>query len=177
MIYGSKWLINMVEKDKLVQGLSSRERKNPEGPGFDLRAREFYILKGQGCLGLRKRKTPQAQVVASVNKDKEITLQPGDYYLVKTMEKVNMPERVFAQVFARSTLFRSGIQLQTGKISPKYYGELTFGIINLSKKPFKIELGSRIAFIVFSQIQGSVNPSRGQWLGGRVDASQPENQV
>jgi deoxycytidine triphosphate deaminase len=178
MILGSDKILDLVKGDNLVEGLSERELSNPEGPGFDLRSGEFYEIKGEGFLGLEDRKTAQSKLIASFkNKDRFVVLKPGDYFLVKTIEKVQMPKNLLANVFPRSTLFRSGINLISGKISPGYFGNLTFGITNLGSAEFRIELGARIAFILFHEVLGKTNLSRGQWKGGRVSAENLEKQI
>lgn len=178
MILGSKELLKRVRKEGLVKNLSKRELNNPEGPGFDLRAGEFYKIRGEGMLGVSERQTVRAKLIASVkNKDKEIILTPGSYHLVSTLEEIKMGKDIFASIYPRSTLFRSGINLLYGKVSPGYYGKLTFGITNLSSANFRIELGARIAFIVFSEVLGESGLSRGQWQGGRVVAEKKEKQV
>ena len=182
MIIGSDELLRLVKNKNLIQNLCDRELQNPEGPGFDLRAGEFYQITGKGFLGINKRKTTDIKkksfkINKKNNKQRTIIIKPGDYYLVVTIEKLCMDNNIFAQVFPRSTLFRSGIQLLSGKISPGYFGKLTFGLANLGPASFEIELGARVAFIVFHKVQGRSNLSRGQWKGGRIAARKIEEQV
>jgi len=68
MILGVKKLLELVKKKKLVENLSERELKNPEGAGFDIRIGELYQLKGQGFLGIEERKTPKIKLVAKYDK-------------------------------------------------------------------------------------------------------------
>ncbi len=177
MILSSKEILKRVKENGLVSNLSARELTNPEGPGFDLRVGELYTIEGDGYLGNDSRKTPQSSLVTGI-KDNLITLKPGDYYLIKTIEEVKMDIDTFAMVYPRSTLFRSGLQLLSGKISPGYYGNLTFGLANIGPCDFTLELGSRVAFIAFFEVKGGEdNLSRGQWKGGRVSAGKLEKQI
>ena len=48
MIIGVKKLLELVKEKKLVENLSERELKNPEGAGFDIRIGELYKVKGKG---------------------------------------------------------------------------------------------------------------------------------
>lgn len=164
-------------KNGLVSNLSRRELENPEGPGLDLRAGEFFTIGGKGFLGVADRQTPSANSVATHEQKDSIVIRPGEYYLVATIEELQMPGNIFAHIYPRSTLFRSGISLLTGKVSPGYQGKLVFGITNLGSSEFKIELGARIAFIVFHQILGRSSLSRGQWKGGRITAEEREHQI
>ena len=147
---GSKKLLQLVNENKLVENLSQRELENPEGSGFDLRVSEvFEINSGEAFLGVTERFTPEVQSIAKHGVNKEIIIKPGDFYLVKTIEKVNLPENIAAIFRPRSTLQRCGVALFTAAASPGYCGELTFGICNLGKNDFKLELGARIVHIIF----------------------------
>ena len=190
MILSAKKILELNKKYNLIENLSERESSNPEGVGIDLRAGEVYVLEGEGYLGEKERKTPEAKKIADIkNNDKSVTLKPGDLVLVKTVETINLPaEKVevmegreathlVAMVHPRSTLQRCGIYFRGTKTDPGYHGELTFTLANLSKSPFVLELGARFVNIVFSQVVGEVSrPYDGQWQGGRVDAKKKEKQ-
>jgi deoxycytidine triphosphate deaminase len=168
---GTKELLRLVNECKLVENLCQRELENPEGSGFDLRVGEvFKIKEGEAFLGETERFTPETEQVVkySDNTKVSVLIKPGDFFLVKTMEKVNLPKNIAAIFRPRSTLQRSGIGLFTAAVSPGYCGELTFGIANLGKNNFRLEMGARIAHIIFFDTSENVSDYRGQWQGGRV---------
>lgn len=179
MILGIKDLQRLVEERKLVENLSDREINNPEGAGFDLRLGEIYELSGDGFLGIEERNTPKTKTIAQFNPAKEtyFNFEPGKYYLVKTIEKVNLPENISGIVFSRTTLFRSGLALFNGIVQPGYCGELSFGLCNFGKGNMKISLGARVVHITFHEISGFGNSYRGQWQGGRVSTKGKERQI
>lgn len=179
MIIGPRELLKLVKEIKLVGNLDERELTNPEGAGFDIRLGEIYKLKGAGFLGLTERKTPDVISVAKFvqGDEKFFTFRPGVYYLVKTIESVNLPPEIAGHAFSRSTLFRSGLMLKETQIAPGYCGELTFGLINLGRSTIKVALGARIAHVQFSYVSGGGSAYRGQWKGGRVSAKKKEVQV
>lgn len=159
----------LVKEQNLVENLCQRELDNPEGAGFDLRVDEVFIIEGgESYLGENERKTPRAGLIAKYEKDKDILLKPGDYVLVKTIEKVNQPANIGAIFRPRSTLQRSGIALFTAMSSPGYSGEFTFGMKNVGNNNFRLELGARIVHIIFFKTGENVSEYRGQWQGGRV---------
>ena len=178
MILGVKKLLELVKKKKLVENLSERELKNPEGAGFDLRIGELYEVKGQGFLGIEERETPEIKLVAKYKKDKsqKVTLLPRTYYLMKTIEKLSMPDNLLALFTPRSTLYRSGVYIFGGQTAPGYKGELTTGIYNFRDEGFKLEMGSRVIHIMFFEVKGKSNLYRGQWQGGRVTTKKKEKQ-
>lgn len=180
MILGTEKLLSLVKKIDLVENLSARELENPEGAGFDLRMGEIYQLEnGGGFLGVSQRKTPGVKLLAKFKKNKpqSIEIVPRVYYLVKTIERINLPENILALFRPRSTLFRSGLALFTGKVDPGYHGEPSFGLINLSKANFQLEMGARIVHVMFYEVKGKTKVYRGQWQGGRVGVKEKEEQV
>lgn len=182
MVIGTTELLRLVKENKLVENLSKRELENPEGTGFDLRLGAVYTLK-DGCsfLGVDERCTVDVEEIASYNgnETRAFELQPGQFVLVKTIEKLNLPDDIVAIFRPRSTLYRSGASLHTATASPGYSGYLTFGLHNHSKNPVKIELGARIAHVLFFRISGGIRSQyRGQWQGGRVSTfGKSEEQV
>lgn len=179
MILGPKKLLELVHKKKLVENLSERELKNPEGAGFDLRLGEVYKISGKAFLGETERQTPDIELITAYDpkKKKSITIKPGDFYLMKTIENVNLPVDMVAHIYPRSTTFRSGIFIRTTNVHPGYCGGLIFGLKNEGNVPVKIEMGARVVHIQFKYVDGGGSKYRGQWQGGRVSATKKETQV
>jgi deoxycytidine triphosphate deaminase len=188
MILGPKKLLQLVKAKKLVEGLSERELTNPEGAGFDLRLGEVYKIKGSAFLGETHRKTADVELVAKYEPKKphsakasrgkqSIKIKPGDFFLVKTIEKINLPLNLSAVIIPRTTTFRSGLFIRTGPVQPGYSGELTFGLKNEGPITVEIELGARFVHVLFHEVKGGGSAYRGQWQGGRVSATKKEKQV
>src|SRR3989344_598304 len=173
MVLGPRILLQLVKTQKLVEGLSERELTNPEGAGFDLRLGEVYKISGKSFLGVTERHTPKVKLVKKYTEGKTTSMvfKPGEFYLVKIMEVVNMPQNLSATITPRSTTFRSGLFLRTTNVHPGYCGELNFGIKNEGPVPVTIEMSARIAHIQFHEVAGGGNMYRGQWQGGRVTTS------
>lgn len=179
MILGPKKLLELVKKVKLVENLSERELTNPEGAGFDLRLGEVYKISGDAFLGETHRKTADIELVEKYveGETRSITLKPGDFYLVTTIESVNTPLDITINFKPRSTTFRSGLFLRTGNVAPGYKGKLSFGLKNEGPIEVTIEMGARFVHAQFEQVLGEGNQYRGQWQGGRVTAKVKEKQV
>ncbi len=177
MILAPDILLKLVKSDKLVEDLSERELTNPEGTGFDLCLGEVFKISGDAFLGETHRKTADITSVALFGKDKSIKIKPGDFFLVKTIEKINLPINLSAVILPRTTTFRSGLFLRTGPVQPGYSGELTFGLKNEGPITVEIEMGARFVHILFHEIRGEGSQYRGQWQGGRVSATRRERQV
>ncbi len=179
MVLGTKKLLELVRKKKLLSNLSERELKNPEGAGFDLRIGELYEIKGRGFLGMEERETPPMNLLAGYQKGKKIKakINPGVYYAMRTVESVNMPADLLALMTPRSTLFRSGLYVFSGQTPPGYQGKLTVGLYNFRSDLFELEMGARVLHIMFFQITGAAELYRGQWQGGRLTTKKKEKQI
>lgn len=179
MIIAPQELLKLVKKDKLVENLSERELTNPEGTGFDLRLGEVFKISGKAFLGETHRQTPDIKSVKvwDPKKPSSVRIKPGEFYLVKTIEKINLPINLSAVIIPRTTTFRSGLFIRTGPIQPGYSGELTFGLKNEGPVIVEIEMGARFVHLIFHEIKGVGSKYRGQWQGGRVSATKREKQV
>lgn len=177
MILGTERLIRLVKEKKLIENLSDRELTNPEGAGFDLRVGEIHSIEGLGFLGVEERATPKSKLLAKVGQDEKFVLKPGDFILIKTIEKVNLPDDILMLTFPRSTLYRSGVLFLASQTAPGYSGELVCALKNLSNGSFELELGSRILHVVFFEIKGKGISYRGQWQGGRLTSHKKEKQI
>jgi deoxycytidine triphosphate deaminase len=179
MILGVDKILKLVKEKKLVENLSERELKNPEGAGFDFRIGELYEISGKGFLGVEDRKTPNVKLIAKYKEKRaeKAFLKPRKYYLMKTIEKINLPENLLAIFTPRSTLYRSGVYIFGGQSAPGYRGELTMGIYNFRPEPFELEMGARVLHMMFFEVKGKSSLYRGQWQGGRVAAKEKEKQI
>lgn len=179
MILGVSELLRLVREKKLVENLAERELTNPEGAGFDLRIGALYQVKGKGFLGVEERETPAMEEIVSYSSEetRSVVLEPNVYYVMKTIERVNTPNDIAILFRSRSTLYRSGVALFTGNVSPGYVGELNFGIMNLRIEPFTLEMGARVCHAIFYQVVGETAAYRGQWQGGRTTTDGKEKQV
>lgn len=89
-----------------------------------------------------------------------ITLQPLERGLIKTGLFLELPVGIEAQVRPRSGLaLKKGITVLNapGTIDADYRGEIGVILINLSKEPFTIASGDRIAQLVIARHE------RGEW--------------
>ena len=180
MILGPKKLLQLVKTKRLVEGLASRELTTPEGAGFDIRLGEVHKLDGgKAYLGITHRETPNIKTVAKYNEKKitSITIKPGRFYLLSSIETFNIPLDLTVNFKPRTTLFRSGLFLRTGNVAPGYHGKVTFAVKNEGPIPVIMELGCRFAHAQFYQVEGGGTQYKGQWQGGRVTTRKRERQI
>lgn len=173
---------------KIVNNLGERDLNNPEGASVDIRlgsvhkivgGEAFIETDGEAGQGLRSGFKTEEIYAYKENSDTQdtIVVNPGEYFLVKTIETVDIPLDVVADFRARSSLFRAGLSLLTTIGSPGYKGELIFGLQNAGQHPVTLQMGARICQAIFYKLESEGVAYRGQNQGGRVTASGIEQQV
>lgn len=81
-------------------------------------------------------------------------LEPGEFVLMASYEKLNIPNGMISFVQGRSSIARMGIQTeQAGLIDAGFRGTITFEVNNQSKYPIKLYSGMRIAQVYFFKAQ------------------------
>lgn len=173
---------------KIVHGLSKREVENPEGTTVDLRLGEVHALAGghafieadteagQGKRSMFETKLIMAYAAEAASQSK-LTIHPGDYFLVKTVESIETPLDVLSDFRPRTTLYRSGLIFLASVGSPGYNGKLVFGLYNAGPFSVVLEMGARICTAAFYRTEGTGIAYRGQHQDGRVTSAGAEQQV
>lgn len=188
MILTARKVLEMREEHGMIHNLADRELENPEGVGLEVRLGEAFELSSDGFLHRDTRDTPDSDKVLEEGSGDVLVLEPGDYYLIKTRETVEVPSdavevegteaHLMPDVYPRSTLQRSGLYFKGTNTNPGYEGPLIFGLKNVSDQTFEIQEGARVAEIVFKQaVGGLVRDYEGQWQGGRVSTDEEEEQI
>lgn len=87
-------------------------------------------------------------------------LHPDTRYIGHTIETVDLPNDIAAQLTGRSTIGRMGIIVHktAGFIDPGFSGEVTLELYNLSDSAVRLDVGQRIGQLVFMPLD---RPSSG----------------
>jgi len=161
MILGKERIQELVEKSALLESFS---QDSLEGAGYDLRIGRVYGLKGGGALLVDGKNNPDVEEIEG----DEFSLKAGEFVLVESQEKVNMPNNLSARILPRSTIFRNGCALITALVDPGFKGTLTMGLKNLSSHEFRFQRNARVAQIVFEEVNGETEEYDGHYQGGKV---------
>lgn len=79
-----------------------------------------------------------------------VTIYPGNFYLLSTIEKVTLPDSIAAFVQGRSSLARLGLNIHAaGFIDPGFSGNITLEVTNFTSVPIVIPKETRICQLVF----------------------------
>lgn len=162
MVLGYSELRKRISEQDLIENFSE---DCIEGSGYDLRVDRLYRLASDGFIGVTERRTPEVEEIAFEGRH---CLKPGEYILIESLEKVNMPVDLMARILPRSSLFRCGCSLGTAVVDPGFKGTLTMGLRNNSSYDFLLERGGRVAQIVFEDVRGTAKTYEGRYQGGKV---------
>lgn len=91
-----------------------------------------------------------------------VTLRPGEFKLVSTLERFWMPHDLVAQVCDKSTWARMGVAVQCTIIEPGWEGFLTIELSNHGIATHIIEEGTPIAQILWTLL---LEPSEQPYTG------------
>lgn len=105
-----------------------------------------------------------------------VIIHRREHFLIRTLEKVTLPNNVVGIVYPRSSTNRRGITLdQTGIVDPGYSGYLMLPITNLSNVPIQFHAGERIAQIVFERCE-PVEVRESKYHNGSI-AAKPDKEA
>jgi dCTP deaminase len=75
---------------------------------------------------------------------------------VSTIEYVELPDEVAAQLWTRTSWIRKGLLVGLGKIDAGFHGTLTFTGFNASEKEVEVPVGSRFVQMCFETMHSKV---------------------
>ncbi len=94
-------------------------------------------------------------------------LEPGDFVLATTQERVKFGSNVTAFVEGRSSIGRLGLFVENaGWIDPGFDGQITLELFNASRRPIRLQAGRRICQLVICELSDHAeNPYCGKYQG------------
>ena len=95
----------------------------------------------------------------------EAEIPGGRWFAVSTMERLNMPGDITAQLWIRSSFARKGIIASFGKVDSGFTGVLTLTGYNASGKALKLSKGTRFVQIVFERMCSKSESGYGERSG------------
>lgn len=103
-----------------------------------------------------------------------LRLEPEEFILGHTLERVEIPNYLVAQVEGRSSIGRLGItvHITAGYIDPGFRGHITLEIKNCSPRPVYLDPGMRIGQLVFTQLKTFAEEPYGVKPGGKYQNSE-----
>lgn len=98
------------------------------------------------------------------------TINPHQFVLGSTLERIRLPPHIAATVSGKSTTGRRGlaVHITAGHVDPGFDGELTLELCNVSDHEISIVQGDAIGQLIFTYLDRvSENPYNGRYQGQR----------
>jgi len=73
----------------------------------------------------------------------EVALEPSEYRLVATMERVELSRDLVGVLHIRSSLAREGVLASLALVDPGFRGQLTISLFNGGNKAIRLKAGER----------------------------------
>lgn len=115
-----------------------------------------------------------ARIVTLKNNQESFIIQPHDFVLGVTLEKIRLPADLVARVEGRSSLGRLGIIIHStaGFVDPGFAGTITLEITNINRLPVALYPEMRVCQLAFEKMQ---SPARVPYAAKKTQKYQ--NQV
>ncbi|MCK5023053.1 MAG: dCTP deaminase [Candidatus Aenigmarchaeota archaeon] len=141
MVLSNHCIRELMEAGKLV--IDPIEDKQIQPASIDLKiADEILIVKGSE---INFGEEPEYERI----KQDVITLPPKTHVLVRTSERIELPNDVGGIMKLRSSLSRVGVILNNaGWVDPGFKGTLTLSVFNSNDIPVKIKAGTRFSQLI-----------------------------
>ncbi len=121
--------------------------------GIDIRVERVERLTSRAALGVEER-IPAGRSELAPDTDGWWDLDPGAY-VIRYIERVNLPNDVMAFARPRSSLLRSGVAIHTAVWDAGYSGQGEGLLSVLAPAGYRLQRGARVVQLVFVRL-GSV---------------------
>jgi len=99
-----------------------------------------------------------------------IRVEPGEFCLARSQEKLDLEYNIEAEVSGRSSVGRLGLFVENaGLVDRGFNGTITLELFNPTERAIEIPAGTRIAQLVFSRQQGSRKTAYDGKYNGQVE--------
>jgi len=153
MILTKKEILSEMQSGRIR--ISPFNKKHIGAASIDLTlSNEFRLFTQEHSLRLSE--ATSAEKITKGKKLKSITLEPGDFVLGKTQEKITLPEDICGLLSGRSRFARIGLVIDVTAffIHPGISNRQVFEIKNLSHNRITLTQGLRIAQLILVRTEG-----------------------
>ena len=173
MILSDRDIRSRLRVGDLVIGPLADEAVQIQPASVDLRLAEELIIfhpAQVACLDPRDPSTlARATEHVRVEPDQGFILNPGEFVLGCTVERVRIPGDLVGVVDGRSSIGRLAIVVHAtaGFIDPGFEGQITLELSNLGRIPVRLYPGTRLAQIVLHQLTSPAEAPYGNERGSK----------
>ncbi|KAF9071124.1 deoxyuridine 5'-triphosphate nucleotidohydrolase, partial [Rhodocollybia butyracea] len=135
--------------------------------GIDLSLKQVLTLESAGCIDFDNthRQTAGSVVLPFTGETLEYVHLHQGVYLVEFNEFIRTPRNIMGQIFVRSSLFRSGIQIHAGVVDSGYQGVIGAMLKVENSFGLRVYKDARLAQMVFHELTEPTEGYSGQYQG------------
>jgi dCTP deaminase len=145
---------------------------------MDMRLGRFFKVYEHGKVAvLDPRKMSEVQALMrmiEIQGDEAFVVQPGQFVLGVTLEKLTLPHDIVGRVEGRSSLGRLGIVVHStaGFIDAGFYGTITLEITNLNQIPIALYPEMRVCQIAFELMSSPAQVPYGEKISSKYQGQE-----
>lgn len=159
MILSDRDIRKAIEEGRItIQTEQTELFKHIHASSMDLRLGSTFKLYEHSKFAVLDPKRPESFVgnmrTITVPDGEPFIVQPGEFVLGVTQERVGLPDDLVARVEGRSSLGRLGIIVHStaGFVDPGFEGTITLEISNLNRLPVALYPGMRVCQLAFEMM-------------------------
>jgi len=160
MILSDRDIKHLISEGLLSVTSPARDHlKNIHASSMDLRLGKYFkVYDPKKVAILDPLKTDfknLTNLIEITNPAEPFIINPGDFVLGVTMEKIHLPSNIVARVEGRSSLGRLGIIIHStaGFVDAGFEGTITLEITNINKIPVALYPGMRVCQLAFEEMK------------------------
>ncbi len=149
----------MAQGDIVVQSPDDDHFGNVGASSMDLRLGKYFKIYNHSKYAVLDPLNPEsfkdvANLVEIDDEKSPFIVQPGEFVLGVTMEKIKIADDLVARVEGRSSLGRLGIIIHStaGFVDAGFEGTITLEITNINRMPVALYPGMRVCQLAFEQM-------------------------
>lgn len=158
MILSDRDIRRAVESGRVIIESSTQSPLHIHASSMDLRLGNSFKLYEHSKFAILDPKSPETFAgrtrLIDIPNGESFIVQPGEFVLGVTMEKITVPDDLVVRVEGRSSLGRLGIIIHStaGFVDPGFSGTITLEISNLNRMPVALYPGMRVCQLAFEQM-------------------------
>jgi dCTP deaminase len=100
-----------------------------------------------------------------ITREGTVSIPPGGMFFISTVERIELPPSLCAQLWLRTSWIRKGILAGLGKVDAGFQGTLTIMGVNVSPAPVEIGIGDRFVQMIFETLSSPAKLTYGKRSG------------
>lgn len=163
MILSDKDILKKIESGDIeISSIDGKHTGHINASSADLRLGRFFKIYEHSKFAIldpMKGFPDATKLIEITGEDEPFIIQPGEFVLGVTMERIRIADDLVARVEGRSSLGRLGIIIHStaGFIDAGFEGTITLEITNINRMPVALYPGMRVCQLAFEQMSSKAD--------------------